>query len=408
MSIVTRTERHVIHKNHELYNIIDNYAFKTKNLYNQANYRRRQAFFNNIIISYIDQYNEFKNEKPECYTDLQMVQPAQQILKILDNSWKSFFKANAEYNRHPEKFTGQPKIPKYKPKNGRFEIVFTNQNCKDKMFDSKYYIQFPRIFNKYLLPTKLEGSLQQVRIVPKNGYYVIEVVKELVINEMKNDNNRFMSIDIGIDNLAAIVTNTGMNPILVNGKGLKSINQYSNKQAAYFKSLAKKLNHKETSNRIQKLWMKRSFKIEDFLHKASKHIVELADHEDISCIIIGKNKGWKQKSNLGKKTNQNFVQIPSARFIEMITYKAEEVGIKVITTEESYTSGTSFLDNESPVKDSYDKSRRIKRGLFKSNTGKLINADINGAFQIMKKVAPNVYINGVEGVVIHPIKVNII
>lgn len=112
----------------------------------------------------------------------------------------------------------------------------------------------------------------------------------------------------------------------------------------------------------------------------------------------------KQESHIGRKNNQNFVQIPFARFIEMIQYKASECGIAVILTEESYTSGTSFIDNELPEKGNYDKSRRIKRGLLKSKNGILINADLNGAYQIMKKVVP---MKWDRGCVLHPFVVNI-
>jgi putative transposase len=135
-------------------------------------------------------------------------------------------------------------------------------------------------------------------------------------------------------------------------------------------------------------------------------IVNYAKDHDVSVIVIGNNKEWKQNSKLSKKVNQTFVQIPFARLIEMITYKAQELGISVKVIEESYTSGTSFLDNELPIKENYNKSRRIHRGLFKSNSGVLINSDVNGSFQIMKKVFPNAYANGIEGVALHPIVVN--
>lgn len=222
------------------------------------------------------------------------------------------------------------------------------------------------------------------------------------------DNGRYMSIDLGLDNLATVVTNTGLNPVIVNGKGLKSNNQYYNKKNAHYQKVAKQVNDKFYTNRLYRLTQKRNFKIEDSLHKISKFIVTSAISNDIHTIVIGNNKEWKQSISLGKRVNQSFVSIPHQKLIEKIIYKARNVGINVILTEESYTSGTSFLDGESPKKEFYNKKRRIHRGLFVSNQGIRINADVNAAYQIMKKVFPNVYADGIEGVVLHPVRVDII
>jgi len=218
-------------------------------------------------------------------------------------------------------------------------------------------------------------------------------------------NGKYAGIDIGVDNLISMATNDGVPPLIVNGKILKSINQYYNKKLSYLKSVCKQMTGNNTSNRIRKLIKKRNRKIDDYIHKASRIVVDRCVTQGISTIVIGKNKNWKQKSNLSKRANQNFVQLPFARLIQMIEYKAKEYGIAVILTEESYTSGTSFLDGEAPVKANYDKSRRVYRGLFKTNDGRLINADINGALQIMRKVFPNVSANGIEDVVLRPVKV---
>lgn len=166
------------------------------------------------------------------------------------------------------------------------------------------------------------------------------------------------------------------------------------------------MNKKYSTRRIQHITEKRNQIINNYLHQASKYIVDKACEDDVSVIVIGNNKGWKQKSEMSKRVNQSFIQIPHNRLIEMIQYKAEERGILMILTEESYTSGTSFLDNEEPIKNNYRKERRIHRGLFQSNEGKFINADVNGSLQILKKVFPNAYANGIEAVVFRPIKVN--
>ena len=151
---------------------------------------------------------------------------------------------------------------------------------------------------------------------------------------------------------------------------------------------------------------KRNRKTDDHMHKASRRIVEDCRDKDIRTIVVGYNKDWKRDPGLGRNVNQSFAGIPTQRFIEMIQYKAQEAGISVILTEESYTSGTSFLDREEPVKKNYNKRRRIHRGLFISNNGTKMNADINASYQILKKVFPEAYEDGIEGVVLHPIRVN--
>ncbi|TWI52962.1 RNA-guided endonuclease TnpB family protein, partial [Halalkalibacter nanhaiisediminis] len=198
------------------------------------------------------------------------------------------------------------------------------------------------------------------------------------------------------DNLATIVTNTGRRPVLVKGKNIKSINQrYNQLKAHYMGILRHGKNPKEgpfTSKRLEKINHKRFNQMKDLFHKASCQIEQMALEEDIDTIIIGQNKDWKQNSNMGKKNNQSFVSIPHSLLIQMMTYKAERHGIKVIVTEESYTSKASFLDNdEIPVYSENDSKKsfsgkRIKRGLYRSKNGTLLNADVNGAANIMRKV----------------------
>lgn len=400
---VQRVERHIIRTNHSLYNLIDDYCFKVKNLYNYANYLIRQEFINNGNL--IKEYDLSKMcQSADCYKEL-MRQTAQQTIKLLSKNWKSFFASIKDWSKHKEKYTSKPKLPKYKHKtNGRFVAVFTNQNCK---FIDGGYIKFPKVFNQYLLTTKMNGKLQQVRIIPRNNQYVIEVVYKKEIQEPKEDNGRYFSIDIGLDNLATIVSNTGIKPVIINGKGLKSINKYYNKQKAHYQKIAKIMNDRYTTNRLNIITNKRNNMIDDLMHKASKKVIDIALENNISVIVIGNNKDWKRESSMSKKVNQSFVGIPHQRFIEMLKYKAENVGIRVELTEESYTSGTSFLDSEFPIKENYNKSRRKFRGLFISNNGIKINADVNGAYQIMKKVFPNAYADGIEGLGLTPIRVSI-
>lgn len=289
-------------------------------------------------------------------------------------------------------------------------FILTNQQLRQK----DDLLCFPKSFKGFTMKlrcVRLDNfeKINQIRIIPHNQIFCVEIVYSIAINDtLLPDNGRYMSVDLGLDNLATVVTNTGLNPIIVNGKGLKSNNQYYNKQQAYYQSIAKSMNDKFYTNRLYRLTQKRNFKIEDALHKISRYIVTSALDNEIHTIVIGNNKNWKQAISLGKRTNQSFVSIPHKKLIDKIIYKARNVGVDVILTEESYTSGTSFLDEELPQKEFYNKKRRICRGLFISNQGIRINADINAAYQIMKKVFPNEFSDGIEGAVLHPVRVDII
>ena len=407
--IVTRVEKHILKQNNVFYSLIDDFCFKAKNLYNHANYIIRQAFCSeNNWVRYRDLDLILKNdiEYPD-YKEMPTAQSAQQILRLLDKNWSSFFKAIKDWGMHKDKYLGKPKLPKYKSKNGREILILTNQNVKLK----DGVLKFPKTFKGFnIMPRFIKRtdfvSFQQVRFLPRNKHIIIELVYNIEVPETEKSNGRYLSIDIGVDNLVVMTNNFKEQPVIVNGKGLKSMNQYYNKSLAHYRSITKMLNKQDYSNRQNKLTIKRNAKITDYLHKTSRFIVNYAKQHSVSVIVIGHNKEWKQNSILSKKVNQHFVQIPFNTLIQQIQYKAEEFGIKVILVEESYTSGTSFLDNELPAKENYNKSRRKHRGLFKSNNGTLINADVNGAFQILKKVFPNAYANGIEAVVFQPIKVN--
>ena len=399
-----RVERHIIYPKNPYYKMLDEYCFKSKNLYNFANYQIRQKFCSESkYISYNQMDKLLKQEGMNTdYRNMPTAQSAQQVLKLLDKNWKSFFKAIKDWSNHKEKYTGRPKLPNYLPKNGRYILLLTSQNCKLK--DGQ--IHFPKAFNGFILNTKVD-KIKQIRILPRHNHIVIEVVYQVEVLEPKQDNGRYISIDIGLDNFATIGNNIGVKPIILNGKGLKSINQYYNKKISHYREIAKRMNNLDYTNRMNKLTTKRNNKISDFIHKASKYVVDYALSLNVNTIVIGNNKDWKRESKMNKKVNQSFVGIPHQEFIQKIIYKAQNVGIKVILVEESYTSGTSFLDKELPIKDNYNKSRRVCRGLFRSNAGILINADLNGAYQIMKKVFPKVFSEGIEGVGLHPIRVNI-
>lgn len=412
MTIIQQVEKHIIKKSHPHYSMFCEYTHLAKNLYNHANFLVRNEFVNTgkwLRYQDLDKILRQDVDYPD-YKNIPEAQSAQQTLRLLDRNWKSFFNSVKDWSKNKDKYIGKPNLPKYKPKDGKMVFILTNQRVK-QMGDLLY---FPKSFKEFtIIPRCIHlnnfKKINQVRIVPNNQIFCVEIVYSISVNDnLLQDNGRYMSIDLGLDNLATIVTNIGLNPIIVNGKGLKSNNQYFNKKKAHYQKVGKQMNDKCYTNRLYRLTQKRNFKIEDSLHKISKFIVTSALSNNIHTIIIGNNKDWKQSISLGKRLNQSFVTIPHQKLIEKIIYKARNVGINVILTEESYTSGTSFIDGESPNKGFYNKKRRIHRGLFVSNQGISINADVNAAYQIMKKVFPNVFADGIEGVVLHPVRVDII
>jgi len=388
---VYRVEQHQIKKDHPLYKVIDEYSFKSKNLYNYANYIIRQKFINNgVYIKYRDMDKMLQKTEPY---KLLMSQASQCTLQVLDRSWKSFFVTIKDWSKHPEKYLGKPKIPKYKKKDGRFTWFLKNNQTWIK----DGYLGFQlRVMNGYKFKTNAKGRLISVRFVPKGTIYVMEIVYEVEVLETKKESKNICSIDLGIDNFATITNNIGLQPIIINGKGIKSINQYYNKQKSKIQSELKIRNNKNWSNELDKLNQKRFNRVKNFIHNASKYIIDYCLNNSIDTIIVGLNKGWKQESNMSKQTNQKFINIPYEMFIGQLEYKCQDNNINLISTEESYTSGTSYLDNELPIKENYNKTRRIARGLFKSNNDILINADVNGSYQIMRKVFPEIEY-GIEG-----------
>ena len=412
MTTVQQVEKHIVKKSHPHYSMFCEFTHLAKNLYNHANFLVRNEFAKTgawLRYQKLDEMLRQDIDYPD-YKNMMAAQSAQQTLRLLDDNWKSFFKAIKDWSRNKDKYTGKPKLPKYKPKDGKMVFILTNQQVR--LRDDLLY--FPKSFRGFTVKprcVRLDNfkRINQIRIVPNNQIFCIEIVYSISVSDiLLQDNGRYMSIDLGLDNLATVVTNIGLNPVIVNGKGLKSNNQYYNKKNAHYQKVAKQMNDKSYTNRLCSLTQKRNFKIEDSLHKISKFIVTSALSNDIHTIVVGNNKDWKRDISLGKRVNQSFVTIPHQKLIEKIIYKARNVGINVILTEESYTSGTSFLDEEAPKKEFYDKKRRMHRGLFASNQGISINADVNAAYQIMKKVFPNVFTDGIEGAVLHPVRVNII
>lgn len=261
-------------------------------------------------------------------------------------------------------------------------------------------------------PTKLNldkiyvGDLDiaHVRIFPGKKKYKVEVVYK-VESLPKRTKGNIAGIDLGLNNLATVAINKrGIRPLLINGRPLKSMNLYFNNKRDKVQSELKKCNDRYMSNKLETLYRKRNNCFNTYMHKASKEIIDYCLEHNVKQIIIGHNKLQKQKSKL-----KNFVAIPTFKLIKLIKYKAEYQGIEVIETEESYTSITSYLDKEDPIKDNANKARRIHRGLFKSNKNKIINADVNSAYQIMKKVIGDKVIKPIgKGSIFIPRKVTMV
>lgn len=398
-------ERHVINKNHKHYSELDNLCFLSKNLYNAANYIVRQEFITNS--KYINCNSLQKTMKNQVDYKALPAKVSQQVLKLLDKNWKSFFEATKSYQKDPSKFLGKPKLPKYKDKiNGRNILVYTIQAISKRSLLTKQIVK-PSQTNIEIKSSICHNDVCQVRIVPKLNHYVVEVVYKTPISDLRLDKNRIAGIDLGVNNLATVTSN-GFSPLVINGKPLKSINQFFNKKKAEIQSHLS--NH--SSNKLRKVCSKRNFKVDNYLHKASRVVINHLVANNVGTLVIGKNDNWKQECNIGKKNNQNFVQIPHDRFIHQLKYKAELVGISVVITEESYTSKASFLDLDTIP--TYKKGtkhtfsgKRIQRGMYRSRSGRLINADVNGAYNIIRKAIPNAFSNGIEGVVVHPVRLPI-
>ncbi len=400
-------EQHIVKSSSPFYNECESLTFKGKNLYNSCLYVLKEAYKKDKSNLLYDLHKIMKDSEP--YKELP-AKVSSSVLLMVQKNYKSYFKSLAEYKKRPDKFKGIPRMPKYlDSKDGRFGVSWTNQAISKKIFKkygkiklSKTSIEFKTRINKF-------ESIDCIRIIPKTGYHVIEVIYTILDTEKLADNNRYMAIDLGVNNLATLTSNK-IDPLIINGKPLKSINQFYNKRLAYYKSILKTRNKKNVSKNVNKLHLKRKNKVDNYLHKSSKEIINKLIENKINTLIIGNNDGWKQDINIGNKNNQNFVSIPHSRFINMLVYKCEKEGINLVLQEESYTSQSSFLDldkipvyGRKSVKNEYKFSgRRIGRGLYRSKNGGIINSDVNGSYNILRKAFPKVFTDGIEGLGVNP------
>ncbi|HEX6797207.1 MAG TPA: transposase [Ktedonobacterales bacterium] len=395
-------ERHVIKRTDPRFRAIDAAAFASKNLYNAANYVVRQSFIHEgVFLNYHEMHRRMKDH--EAYKALP-AKVAQWVLRLLDKNWQSFFAALEAWKVDPSKFLGRPRLPRYKDKQrGRNLLVYTIQA-----------LGLPALRQGQICPSMLgigvrthQSTIQQVRIIPRISYYVVEVVYVREPAPTAVNPALHAGVDIGLNNLAVLTSDKpDFVPRVVNGRPVKSINQFYNKRRAEWQS---RLGRQGTSQRLERLATRRTRRIDWYLHTVSRRLIDLLVTEGIGTLCIGQNPLWKQEVNMGKRNNQNFVSVPHARFVEMLTYKAELVGIQVIVTEESYTSKASFLDGDPlPVYGAADvpafSGRRVKRGLYRASDGRHINADVNGSYNIIRKVAPDAFARGSRGCVVHPVR----
>ena len=382
---VQRAEQIIIKKSHPKFKIIDEMCFHSKNLYNEANYVIRQKFIESgEYINYYDMNKEFKTHEnyKACFS-----QPANCTLRLLDKNWKSYFRGVKDWKEYPEKYLGMPKLPKYLPKDGRFPWMIPNNQLYYDYEKSTIYIR-NRLMNDYDWYSRCLGRPIQVRFIPHDNHYTMEIVYEIEVEDIDKEkiSSRIAAIDIGVDNLVTMTNNVMESPIIISGKILKSINQQYNKERAKIQSDLMKRNGQHWSKKLETMSYKRNQRIRNYMHNTSAYIIKWCVEHNIDTLVVGKNDTWKQE----KKHMQNFTAIPYEMLLQQLQYKCENASIKYIETNEAYTSGTSYLDDEAPIKENYNKERRVRRGLFQAKDT-LINADVNGSLQIMRKVFPDSY-----------------
>lgn len=343
--------------------------------------------------------------------------------RLVDQNFESYKKALKAYDEDPDKFTGKPKMPKFHKKGVAYELTLIANNfiydkSNNQIIWTKRITKRTPEWKKDLLPIKLDDNIDinkviEIKIKPYYDRISFKICYEIEKKEKLKDNGKYLGIDPGMKNMITCASNLPLRPIIYSGGPVLSINQFANKKMAHYRSVLSKCNQGDTSKRISEIRRKRNDKIEKYFHEVSKSIVEYALSHDIHKIIIGKGTGSKNNSKMGRRNNQNFHGIPHSRLFWMITYKANMEGIDVVFAEESYTSQTSALDNELPIKENGNDSRR-KKGLtpairrkttkgFITNKGIIINADVNGALQIIRKEVPNIIFEGIEDVVIRPL-----
>ena len=392
-------ERHIIKDNR-----FEAICLKSGLLYNYVLYNVRQGIFSG---NYLKEYefstrlcreNQVDFRNLPCSVSQQVVGQVFKAVNLWIKRKKDFEKNPSKYNNH------RPHLPKYKKGKKQNMVIFTTSACRLKKDGCIHFVK--NIIQP--IKTKIgDNKLCQVRIIPQATCYMVEVIYEKKEQDLNLDKSNVLSIDLGLNNLCTCISNAGLKPFIVNGKIMKSFNQWFNKKRAKLMSY---IGDKGSSRRLRQLNNYRNFWIEDKIHKVSRFIVDYCIINNIGNLVIGLNKGWKQNINLGKKTNQKFVEIPFSKLVDKISYKCKLVGISFQTHEESYTSKVDHLAFEPLKKQEVYLGKRKKRGLFQSSVNKLLNADVNGAIGIGRKVFGDSYVSKIidSGLAFNPVRVNVL
>lgn len=369
----------------EEYLVLRELCHVSKNLYNQALYEIRQEYFKSK--KYLNYYDVYKRlHGTENYSLLQ-AQVSQQTLKAVDGNFKSFFGLLKKKLK--------ARIPKYLDKDGFFKLTISTVSIKNGKIQLPYSRQYAKEHNKIYLkvPNILKGKeVKQVWIIPRQNarFFEVQYIYKVEPKEKKPIKNA-LAIDLGIDNLCTCVTSSGKS-FIVDGKKLKSFNQWYNKETSRLNSIKDKQKIKGYTKKLYRITTKRNNRVSDILHKSCKYIINYCIDNNIDTIVCGMNKDFQRYSNLGKVNNQKFTQIPFGRIRDILSYLCELNGINFIEQEESYTSKASFwdkdeipvFDTESNVKYSFS-GKRIHRGLYRSKNDIMLNADLNGSLNILRK-----------------------
>jgi len=414
------TERILIKPSHSHYNQVRKLCRLTASVSNQALYYFRQNFFNHEQNKWpqIDKLVKLKHQ--DMYSAIPNA-ISQSVIKKIGTDFDAFWKAYRQWQQAPEKFKAKPKIPHYQKLKTAIQPA-QGISIKDGqlIFPKKLQIEPLKIHctkDQAVLAKADKATVKELRYVPHGSCFWLEIVyeqdkvlteKDVNKRRIKLSQNNVFSIDLGINNLATLVSNKpGFHPVLFSGKPIKSLNQRFNKRKS-------KLQSSKHHQMMAHMAVKRFCQINDYFHKVSHKIIELCLTEDVGKIVIGINRGWKQKVNIGKQNNQKFASIPFQSLIDKITYKAKQYGIEVIEQEESYTSKADSLALDALPVYGKDKEKvtflgkRKQRGLYQSKIGKLLNADVNGAINILRKVIGDDFVEGLidRGAVYTPMRWN--
>ena len=388
-------KQQVKHLTKEEYNILRELCRISKNLTNQAIYKIRQHYFQEKqYLRYEANYYEMKSYKNYKLLNSNM---AQQTLKDVDSMFKSFF-ALIKLAKQGKYSFRCIKLPNYLPKDGYANLIIAEFKIKDNgILTIPYSNTFKRKYENKIqikIPKVLEDrKIKQIRIIPKFNarFFEIQYTYEVQEENINLSTNNALAIDLGVNNLCTCVTNVGKS-FIMDGRKLKSINQFFNKQNAMLQSIKDKQNIKKQTKQQFLISRKRKNRVDDYINKTCRYIINYCLSNDIGTLVIGYNQSFQNKTNLGKRNNQTFTHIPFGKIREKLEYLCERYNINYVMQEESYTSKASFFDNdELPTygtdnPQTYEFSgKRVKRGLYQTKGGYLFNADCNGALNILRK-----------------------